>query len=183
MTTHATPYHRLAHGTVRRWWQPVLGVLLLLVLFAVFFAVVAGGGYLLAPTAFDDPQRATDARLLGVLGVILLASAGAIPAVIAAVRLVDRRPAGSVISVAGRLRWRWLFRCTGIVASIYGVYAAVGLGIDPPRAGVDPGLVALAVGIAVALVPLQAAGESSYSVAISPRPPVHSSPARGFQRS
>lgn len=91
-----------------------------------------------------------------------------LPAVLLAARLAQRRPAGTLSSVSGRLRWRWQLVCAGVavpaVAVALGLTLLLSLGAEPlPGEGQGswvgwsvflPALAALAL-----LVPLQAAAE------------------------
>ena len=110
------PFHRLARIERRRWWRSPYEVLALLVIAIVVVGVVMGSweaihialgggeadldGDQLFPNQTED--IAAELVLIGLL----------LPAVLLTVRLVGRRPAGSVLSVVGRLRWRWLMLCT-----------------------------------------------------------------------
>ncbi|MBZ9642695.1 CPBP family intramembrane glutamic endopeptidase [Streptomyces sp. PSKA30] len=114
-----TPYHRLARTMLHRWWLPLAATLvavvgwLLLTLNAGFGLGVAaslagvelGTGDLL----FADPLWDNAAWLL-MLALLL-------PAVLLAARLVQRRPVGTLSSVTGRLRRRWLLVCLGVAVA------------------------------------------------------------------
>ncbi|MFI9604338.1 type II CAAX prenyl endopeptidase Rce1 family protein [Streptomyces sp. NPDC052043] len=108
------PYHRMARYSPHyRWWRPLLGTLLL------FFGWLLSGIFLYVLT--DILGRVAGYRELPdgdldfgpVLGTALdlTAIALTLPLVLLAVRWVGRRPAGTVASVTGRPRWRWLARC------------------------------------------------------------------------
>ncbi|MEV4334547.1 CPBP family intramembrane glutamic endopeptidase [Streptomyces sp. NPDC049597] len=162
------PYHRLARVTHRhRWWRPLLGTL-----------VVVGGTMLsmlvllvlveLAGMATDRPADAEGWRSWGDIGdaaILLLSIAVAIPPVLLAARWTQRRPAGTVSSVAGHLRWRWLGTC--LVAGLPLVAAALGISVLLPGPTGDSedvvwaGLSSFLLGLAMvcALVPFQAAAE------------------------
>ncbi|WP_455358394.1 CPBP family glutamic-type intramembrane protease [Streptomyces sp. SYSU K21746] len=111
-----TPYHRLAWTERHRWWRPLLATLVAgvgwwllmipvmsgLVIAALLAGVEQGTGDLL----FTDPLWDNAAWLLTL--------ALFIPPVLLAARLVQRRPVGTLASVTGRLRWRWLLVCVGV---------------------------------------------------------------------
>ncbi|MET9697203.1 CPBP family intramembrane glutamic endopeptidase [Streptomyces sp. NPDC006529] len=101
----------------------------------------------------------------------LLSLALAIPAVLLVVRRIQRRPAGTISSVTGRLRLGWLARCAGLALPVLAADIALlvwllpvtgGDGPDGPADFFDPpAWPALLLGLAVVwlLVPFQAAAE------------------------
>lgn len=157
-----TPYHRLARTDRHRWWRPVLGTL------------AFGGGYffvLVLAACFAVAVGEAVSLDIGTLGenALLLASLAALtPFALLAAWLVQRRPAGTLHSVTGRLRLRWLGFCLlvalGFVLPLVGVSMLVpsesvgGSGGEPLR-WVGWGTFLASAAMLVALVPLQAAGE------------------------
>lgn len=113
MNAAGIPYHRLARTAAHRWWRPLLGTLALPVFgfagfLAVYFAVEAAGVIARRPADADGWHSfgvAAD------LGQYLLAEGLFVLWVLLAARWVQARPAGTVSSVLGRLRWRWLGVC------------------------------------------------------------------------
>jgi membrane protease YdiL (CAAX protease family) len=94
----------------------------------------------------------------------------ALPLVLLTALLIQRRPAGTVSSVAGRVRWRWLGLCLLLAlagtALLFGLdlVAATTLGEDVDSSGGTGTWVGLPAFLAttamlLALVPLQAAAE------------------------
>lgn len=151
-----------------RWWRPLLGALLVIGGWLLLFLVLDTAAHALGkaagyPELFDGmldfgPLRGT------VMDLVFIAMV--LPLVLLTVRWAGRRPAGTVSSVTGRLRGRWLARC--LVAAVppvtllaFAVFWLPGDDGGPggPMAWVGwrPFLVSLAV-LAV-LVPLQAAAE------------------------
>lgn len=109
-------YHRLAATALHRWWRPIAGTLL------VVAGFLAGGAgvYLVSGVVAalaGVPVPATGGRVFGdpvlELAALLLSVATLLPAVYGAAWLVQRRPPGTLSSVAGRLRRDWLLVCTG----------------------------------------------------------------------
>ncbi|MFF8654726.1 CPBP family intramembrane glutamic endopeptidase [Streptomyces huasconensis] len=163
------PYHRLALLTGRhRWWRPLAGTGLVLAGgVAVMLLVLLGGQ--VAGALLDRPVDRDGFRVwggIGETGLGLLSLALLLPVVLLAARWAQRRPAGTVSSVAGRLRWGWLGRCTAmglpLVAVAFGVMmllpSPAGDGSDDMRwVGLPDFLVGLAM--VCALVPFQAAAE------------------------
>ncbi|OKJ65503.1 abortive phage infection protein [Streptomyces sp. CB02009] len=99
--------------------------------------------------------------------VLLVSLAVWIPAVLIAVRVSGKRPAGTLASVTGRLRWKWLVWCLGLAAGVLVLQnlllVAWSLIQDGSEAvtGETPGWSELLLSLLVlwALVPFQAAAE------------------------
>ncbi|MDP9794521.1 membrane protease YdiL (CAAX protease family) [Catenuloplanes nepalensis] len=158
----AVSYDRLARTEHHRWWRPLAGTLLV----AVGALVVALGPYLVALAALPGlpvdgdglpvlPDEADLAAGLAGLGLV-------IPVVLLAARWVQRRPAGTVSSVAGLLRWRWLGRCALLaVPAVVLMYGLLFLlpGEDEAVTWVGWERFALGAAVVVLLTPFQAAGE------------------------
>ena len=164
-----TPYHRLARTGTHRWWRPVLGTL-----FLVLAGAVAGlGGYLVVTAAAalagrpDNVDGIPSFGALADLALGFLAIAGLLPATLLAARWVQRRPAGTLSSVTGRLRRRWLLACLPIAGVAIVLWLSAGLalaaatgedtGLGDPLAGWGPFAGSMLVLLLV--VPLQAAAE------------------------
>ncbi|MDW4907250.1 type II CAAX endopeptidase family protein [Streptomyces sp. ADMS] len=162
------PYHRLALTTGNhRWWRPLAGTLVVLV-GAILVVLVLLIGSEIAGAVLDRPHDADGNLIWGGTGetaMALLSLALCLPVVLLAARWVQRRPAGTVSSVAGGLRWRWLGLCLAVALPV----SAVSLGISmllPEQddslaeltwAGLSPFLLGLAT--VCLLVPFQAAAE------------------------
>ncbi|GII56987.1 hypothetical protein Pth03_53760 [Planotetraspora thailandica] len=161
-------YDRLARTAAHRWWRPVLGTLAIVAAFlfiSVALALFAGLLSLVMglPMAMDGSRVFLDpvADLGFQLGVIALA----IPLVLGAAWAIQRRPPGTLSSVAFRIRWRWLGLCllVALVAVGLAQFAEVGtlmvtgqnLGFS--WVGWDRFITPLIV--ILALVPFQAAAE------------------------
>jgi len=160
-------YDRLARLGVHRWWMPPVAVLAAAVAALVVMCGVVGGGTV-AGQAFgmevdlDSAETATLPPLADNL-VLLAGLAAMIPVVLLVARLVQRRPAGTLHSVSGRIRWRWLALCVAPAALSTALLLAgmVLLGDDtgePTRPMDWPRFLLIAAALVV-LVPLQAAGE------------------------
>lgn len=108
---------------------------------------------------FEDPVADLTVQLLGI--------AVGIPIVLGAARLLGRRPAGTVSSVVGRLRWGWLWRCAAVAFPL--MIVQIGLLIawtwnDEPLGETGSGfpgwpVFLLSLAVVLALVPFQAAAE------------------------
>jgi CAAX protease family protein len=160
-------FHRLAHVSGRyRWWRPLVGAVVVLVATLLAQGVVYGGSDVAGSLA-HRPQDSDGFTKWGAIpdtALDLLVLALLIPAVLLAVRWAGRRPAGTVSSVAGRLRWRWLAICLAVAFPV----AAVTLGtsvlasggvLGPKDEWADPSSFLLGLAMTCVFVPFQAAGE------------------------
>lgn len=171
-------YHRLFRArTTYRWWKPVVALIvgagfyyaLLLAYQEVFLLFIGGFAGTAARDAFlaawqhNQQDASRPLVLLFTLGSISMM----LPAVVIAVRLLGLGTFGTVASVVGRLRWRWLARC--ILPGLVFIGLSVGLSLAVPvswqgpqtSSGAATPLPALIVSIVLILVfvPLQATGE------------------------
>lgn len=162
-------YHRMARRAGRhRWWRPLLGttlflpswIVLILLLYAFSYALGTAAGYPELPDGGVDlgPLRNTALDLTYI--------AIALPLIMLAVRWTERRPAGTLSSVTGRLRVRWLARC--LLAAFFPVTLlalTTALLPDDGAASGDPaawvGMRSFLISLAVlaVFVPVQAAAE------------------------
>lgn len=179
MTFPAAPespsFHRMARSVPRyRWWRPLTTVLVVIVLYAALMLVAVMvlallGAAIPAVAATVDQALAENADLRdpGQLAVLLGSIALLWPAVALGTRWGGRRPAGTLSSIEGHLRWRFLPRCLGLAAALFLVVNTVSLlvpatqlpsGQLPDRAGdlTDAWAMLLVV---LLLVPLQATAE------------------------
>jgi membrane protease YdiL (CAAX protease family) len=164
-----TPYHRLARTAAHRWWRPVVGV----VFVGVGGAAVALAGFLavtVAAAIAGRPENADGVPSFGArtdLVLAFLTIAVLLPVTLLAARWIQRRPAGTLSSVTGRLRWRWLAACLPVAAGAVALLLGAGLaltavtgeetGLGDPPAGWGPFAVSALVLLLV--VPPQAAAE------------------------
>ncbi|MFE6824974.1 CPBP family intramembrane glutamic endopeptidase [Streptomyces sp. NPDC057690] len=160
------PYHRMARVSARhRWWRPVLGTGFVAVACVLVAGLLYGFGSVLG-AAKGYPEAADGTVEFGPVSgtaLDLLAIASAIPVVLLAVRWAGRRPAGTVSSVTGGLRWPWLGRCVLVALPVLAVTTGAMLLLPtddaaPSRwAGWE--VFGPALAMLVVLVPLQAAAE------------------------
>lgn len=162
-------YHRMGHSTGRHsWWRPVLGTLLALgaylVLNLLLFALSYGFGA--AAGLRELPDGGYDFGTLVNTALDLTFIAIALPVILLAVWWPGRRPPGTLSSVAGRLRWRWLVRC--LLAAVLPVTLLAVSAVFLPDSGGDSGESDVWVGwrsflislvVLAVFVPVQAAAE------------------------
>lgn len=157
-------YHRVAHDGP--WWRPlrVLGVAVLLYLVAMLLVLVPVAiGSAAVPGLERASERLVDLDDTGdplVALCLLLSIAMMLPAALLAVRLVGRRPPGTLSSVEGRLRRRRLaadvLTATAVVVPVTLVFITLDGGWS--ELTVTGRTVPLLL-LAVLVVPLQAAAE------------------------
>lgn len=168
------PYHQAARDEAHRWWRPLLGSLVLLVGgFGLAIPLMAVGMIVNALVTGDAPDpTATDAdSLFGNDTADLAFNLGSLalflPVALGVAWLVQRRRPGTLSSVAGRLRWRWMLVCCGLAIAFcvvsYGTSVVAAIAMDD-RSGGDEHWVGwgrfLAPAIVIILlVPFQSAAE------------------------
>ncbi len=164
-----TPYHRLARTAAHRWWRPLAGTAFVVAggfaVMIVIFVVSAAGAWIAGRPA--DADGVPSLGELGELAEAFLTIGALLPVVLLAARWIQRRPAGTLSSVAGRLRWRWLLTCLPVAFVAIAVFLALATavasltgedaGLDDPLAGWGP--FALSTLVLILVVPPQAAAE------------------------
>ncbi|GIJ58369.1 CPBP family intramembrane glutamic endopeptidase [Virgisporangium aurantiacum] len=166
-----TAYHRMARGSAAAWWRTALGTVLILVGTLVLAAVLYAAA-LIAGEVVGVPHDGDDFPILPPLVEAALTFASiavGLPVVLLTARLLQRRPPGTLSSVAGRVRWGWLGRCLPIAFATIALMFAASFALAPffPESadetdggawvGVGPFLGAMLV--MVLIVPVQAAAE------------------------
>lgn len=169
LPTEPQRYPQLLRGPRRRWWKPLLTVLLALGMYLVasLLTVVPP---LLAGLVTGQPNLGryildtlTDTGNLGPVGFVSLnlSLILLIPTTTLSIWVVYGVRPRFVASVVGGIRWRWLLRCLAVVAPVWLLYVGLGVLTDPPEPGRPAHWVALLL-IMVVLTPLQAAGEEYF---------------------
>jgi len=166
----AHEFHRMALiSGQHRWWRPITGTVVVLVGY-LLLSVVPMGAYEIAKSVAGRPADADGMHMwdgIGETASLLLSLATLIPAVFLAARWVQRRPAGTVSSVAGRLRWRWLGTCLALALPLAGGLGIAFFLLEPSVEGNGTeeltwvGLPSFLMGLVMvcSLVPFQAAAE------------------------
>ncbi|MEU6039356.1 lysostaphin resistance A-like protein [Actinomadura sp. NPDC047616] len=168
------PYHRMARNAVHRWWRPLVGTLTILggALCAMLALTIVGTVvYVLATGEMPEPSQSATSFFgdsTADLTFNLAALAVLLPVVLLVPWWVQRRRPGTLSSVAGRLRWRWLLVCGGLAIGFclvsFGTSSVAGQFAAPPNGGgedhwVGWGEFLLPALIIIALVPFQASAE------------------------
>ncbi|MEV5434127.1 type II CAAX endopeptidase family protein [Streptomyces sp. NPDC052701] len=162
-------YHRMGRSTGRhRWWRPVLGsvlffptwLVLVLLLYAFSYAIGTAAGY---PELSDG---GVDLGPLRNTALDLTYIAIALPLILLFVRWTERRPAGTLSSVTGRLRGRWLAWCllAGLLPVTLLTLTAILLPDNSSATGESASWVGwrsflISLAVLALFVPLQAAAE------------------------
>jgi membrane protease YdiL (CAAX protease family) len=128
------PFHQLDRTDVHRWWRPMVGFVVLLVLaMAVTFAFVlwlvvtvwmATGEWLVFASSGDAVFVNDLANLFTLLGSL----AFLLPLVLLVTLVINRRWIGTLASVDGHLRWRWLLLCLLPAGAYIGLAVATSYG-------------------------------------------------------
>jgi uncharacterized protein len=165
LPTEPRPYHQLLRGPRFRWWKPIvtllLGVALLIPLAGLSMVPLivvglASGDPDLGLLDFNVNNLSPAAFVAVNLSLIAL-----IPVSGLSVWIVHQIRPRYLSSVAGRIRWRWLARCSMVVLPLWLVYLALGLLVAPPESSPPSQWLPLLI-IVLTMTPLQAAGEEYF---------------------
>jgi membrane protease YdiL (CAAX protease family) len=163
LPTEPSEYQQLFRGPRRRWWKPLLS-LLLAVVFWLVIVLVLTIGYVVYGTLsgqnLDDMLAALTAADLGADAFLFnnLILIALIPSVLLANRIVHGLKIGYSTSVAGRVRWGWLLRCLLVLLPLWVIYLGVGQVLFPPASPRPEQWVAFLI-IVLLTTPLQCAAE------------------------
>lgn len=155
-------YHKLSAGPDRRWYRPLLAIVIALVVFLALSTVVTL--LPLAVPALHSPgyeQLITgeiDATDPVVFAVLMLSIAVLIPAVLVGVASGARMGIGYFFSVEGRLRYKWLATCFAIAIPIFALAFIPMSLLEGTEFKPGPQLVILLL-LTLVLVPFQSAAE------------------------
>lgn len=143
------PFHRLMRRSESyRWWKPLAfagagtgfyGVLLVIAILVVILAMLAN-----PMTWSADPSESASGTINGgemnmaspldfsltMISLILM-----IPAVYVAYLLLGPKPVGLLLSVAGKMRWRWFGLAIGTSAVLFALYFGLSLGLSAAGVG------------------------------------------------
>lgn len=117
-----TPYYRMTRTAAQRWWQAIAGTAAILATgLAAMFVVLIVGAFVQFLATGDDPGLdggGSDGPVFGGGTAGLTFELGSLavflPIVLLAAWVFQRRRPGTLSSVAGRIRWRWLLICSGL---------------------------------------------------------------------
>lgn len=163
LPTEPSEYQQLFRGPRRRWWKPLISLLLaaafwliqVVVLTVAFmiYSTLIGRSVEETLTSLTGGDLGPDAFLFNNLILIAL-----IPAVLLANRIVHGLKIGYTTSVAGRVRWGWLARCLITVAPLWVIYLGLGQVFFPATSPRPEQWVAMLI-LVLLTTPLQCAAE------------------------
>ncbi|GAA4936873.1 membrane protease YdiL (CAAX protease family) [Actinomycetospora succinea] len=154
-------YDHLARTPGRRWWvgpAALLSIVVAGLLFVLVVGMTTGLAAAIAGVPLDVDGLPADPAWSAGFGLLIIAAT--LPAVLLVVRFVERRRPGTLSSVTGRLRGRWLAVCLVPALAVSAVTGLVGELVAPTQ-GAFVGwssFVGVAV-VALAVTPLQVAAE------------------------
>ncbi|RFS84878.1 CPBP family intramembrane metalloprotease [Actinomadura spongiicola] len=169
-----TPFHRMARTEAHRWWRPLVGTLaigaggmvlaMLLLLIGMIARLVVTGDLPESSGPDSDTLLGDDTADLAFN---LAALAVFLPVALLVAWGVTRRRPGTLSSVAGRLRWRWMLACSGLAILFcvvsYATSIVAGVTLDDKTSEdvqwVGWGDFLLPAVLIVVLVPFQATAE------------------------
>ncbi len=163
LPVETSEYQQLFRGPRRRWWKPLLS-LLLTGAFWMVAVVVLTIGYLvyglLTGRNNDDLLAGLSPDALGADAFLFnnLILIALIPSVVFANWIVHRIRPGYTASVTGRIRWRWLARCLLVLLPVWVIYLGAGQFLFPPASPRPEQWLAFLI-IVLLTTPLQCAAE------------------------
>ncbi|GGV12199.1 hypothetical protein GCM10010182_35450 [Actinomadura cremea] len=180
-TPGGVPFHRMARSESHSWWRPLVGTVTIIVVGLGVGGVLGVIGLIIQMMVSDDDSTLLDdptgTSIFGNdtadIAYALLSLAVFLPLVALAAWGIQRRRPGTLSSVVGRLRWRWMLACSGMAVLFcvvsFGLSMAAGATVEDEPAGStaegawvgwdDFLLPALVI---VALVPFQSAAEEYF---------------------
>ncbi|TDD87022.1 CPBP family intramembrane metalloprotease [Actinomadura darangshiensis] len=168
------PFHRVARNEAHRWWRPLVGSLAIAaagMVLAIGLMLVGTIVRVLATGEVPDPAASDTDSIFGDQTADLAFNLGALavflPVALLGAWLVQRRRPGTLASVAGRLRWRWMLVCCGLAILFcimsYATSIIASAAVDDPSGGdehwVGWGRFLAPAIVIVLLVPFQSAAE------------------------
>ena len=158
-------YHQMLRGPRRRWWRPLVALLLVIPMLLLLWALATVPVLLLgvlerSPNLGSYLNRAFTMDSLGPAGFLFLnlTLVALIPAAGLSIWIAHRIRPRYLASVAGGIRWRWLLRCAVVLLPLWALYVGLGLLASPASSPRPAHWVVLLV-MVVVLTPFQAAGE------------------------
>lgn len=168
------PFHRMARTySAYRWWKPVMVGLIALGLYLalIFLAAIV---FLVATLANPELESAVDESMISidsvdmsdpfVFVISMVSLILMLPVILLATRMMNVQKVGSLTSVAGRMRWRWLGECAAVALGVLALSFGIGFLIEtlsghpfaPDLGAPDMWLL---LGLTLLLVPFQATAE------------------------
>jgi membrane protease YdiL (CAAX protease family) len=158
-------YDEMTRVGIHGWWMVPLSGIAALITAVLTSVMVLAAGATVAAFAGEEPNWGLEPVFISPFWdnvLFLLAIAVMTPATLALVRFLHRRSAGTLHSVDGRLRWRWLAACFALGSLSASLMVITLIAVDDSEESLVTvpwtGLLGV-VPLLLVLVPLQAAGE------------------------
>ena len=152
-----------ALSRIRGAWRGIVAILLLVIGFLLLSIVIGGLGIGIEIARGAVTLEQINSGLVpftpGVLLSTNVALALTIPLAMGLQRLFFGARPGTLASVAGRLRWKWMGRLALIIVPVWIVYIGASVLIEPVDFVAVDGTVLIMIAIVILTTPLQAAGE------------------------
>ncbi len=153
----------LALHRIRGAWRGVVAIVLLVIGFLILQVVIGGIGILIEVVRGTITLDQLNSGLVPITPVILLATnislALTIPMAMGLQRWLFGARVGTLASVTGRFRWKWMGRLALVIVPVWVVYVGASLLLEPAKTVPFDGTVLALLAIVVLTTPLQAAGE------------------------
>ncbi|WP_157431620.1 CPBP family intramembrane glutamic endopeptidase [Actinomadura hibisca] len=166
------PFHQMARTAAHRWWRPLVGTLAILAAGLGLMMVLMIVGTIVQFAVTGEAAEPADGEPMfgsvnAELAFNLAGLAVFLPLVLLAAWGIQRRRPGTLSSVTGRLRWRWLLVCAGLAVLFciagFGASLLASMVVDDPadeaQHWVGWGEFLLPAAIILLLVPFQASAE------------------------
>ena len=152
-----------ALSRIRGAWRGIVAILLLVIGFLLLSIVIGGLGIGIeiarGAITLDQINSGLVPFTPGVLLSTNVALALTIPLAMGLQRLFFGARVGTLASVAGRFRWKWMGRLALIIVPVWIVYIGTSVLIEPVEFVAIDGTVLIMIAIVILTTPLQAAGE------------------------
>ncbi|WP_309617808.1 CPBP family intramembrane glutamic endopeptidase [Salinibacterium sp.] len=144
-------------------WRGVIAIVLLVVGFLLLQIVIGGVGILIevarGALTLDELASGVVPITPGILLSTNISLALLIPLAMGLQRWLFGAKVGTLASVAGRFRWRWMGRLALVIVPVWVVYLGLGFLLDPGADVQIDGVALALIAIVILTTPLQAAGE------------------------
>ncbi len=133
LPTQPRPYHLFLRAPLWRWWRPLLAAVVTVVAWVVITAIITVPGLILddGATAVSPGEPIRIGPWFFLANNVILGLS--IPLVMLVQWAVMGQRPGWISSIAGRVRWRWLFQSLAVAGSVMVVMFAVELAVSPPE--------------------------------------------------
>jgi len=169
MPLEPRPYQQMLRGPLHRWWSPLLSLLVavaiaLPIMFAALIPVLIIG--VIAQVANPLTWSLTSIANVNNIGPVAflyvnLSLISLIPAAGLSIWIGHQIRPRYLSSVAGGIRWRWLFRCMLTVLPIWLIYLGIWVFVEAPQ-GAKPDDWLLLLIMVLVFTPFQAAAEEYF---------------------